>query len=349
MNLTKDESTVHLEIISDKKSVLDKNKPPTSPTHSANSLLCGIIFGCVFSFLLIPNNNHGEVSSLTKNGSKVEVATETMNLAEYLHREVRVLCFMMTWEEPLTRQADIIMDTWAKRCNKFIFFSNKADPSLPYIKDVVIYKETTNWSQLKEAITYVYKKHSNDFDWILKVNDNSYVVMENLRHLLYQYDTDWPLIIGQRFLSQDYMTGVFTLSRRAMIRLIDEGFPNKELCGDEYYHNGDMAISQCCQHLNIIKVDGIDSSGRGQFFQNGPEHALFPERQNDYDKWYWHKLNQGLNNCCSDRLVAIQGVYNEDYYYMEYFIYKVHAFGRHRNPEPLPSKMTLDQVVKNNY
>jgi glycoprotein-N-acetylgalactosamine 3-beta-galactosyltransferase len=47
---------------------------------------------------------------------------------------------------------------------------------------------------------YVYKHHLDDFDWILKSNDNSFVVLENLRWMLYQYDTDWPVLIGQRFL-----------------------------------------------------------------------------------------------------------------------------------------------------
>jgi len=335
---------VQLVFNSDKKS--DKNPP----THSAHALICGIIFGFIFSFLLIPNNNHEESNLLTKTGNNTEGEAETTNLAEYLHREVRVLCFMMTHDDALKRQADIIMDTWAKRCNKFIFFSTIADPTLPNIKDVVILKETTSWTQLQEAMNYVYRKHSDDFDWILKANDNSYVVMENLRHLLYQYDTDWPLIIGQRFLAEDYMNGVFALSRRATIRLIADAFPNKEFCGSEYWHNGDIAIAQCCQRLNILKVDGIDNTGRGQFFQNGPDQALLPERQSeDFDQWYLHKLKQGLNNCCSDRLVAIQGIYNEGFYYLEYFIYKVHAFGRHRNREPLPPKMTLNQVMESSY
>lgn len=51
-------------------------------------------------------------------------------------------------------------------------------------------------------MSYVYKHHLNDFDWILKTNDNTYMVMENLRWLLYQYEPDWPLIIGQRYLQE---------------------------------------------------------------------------------------------------------------------------------------------------
>lgn len=66
----------------------------------------------------------------------------------------------------------------------------------------MILHETDSFAQLREAYKYVYMNHHNEFDWILKTNDNSYIVLENLRHLLYQYESDWPLIIGQRTLKE---------------------------------------------------------------------------------------------------------------------------------------------------
>lgn len=213
---------------------------------------------------------------------------------------------------------------------------------------VLNYKENS-WLRLQEALSYIYKHHLNDFDWILKANDNTYIVMENLRHLLFQYETDWPLLIGQRFLMEDYMIGTYAISKRAFTRLIEKGFTNEEIC-DLKTPNEDMAISKCLQHLNVIQIDAIDDEGKGMFFQNSPDSALFPEKIDpDYDKWWWHKFKQGPSNCCSDRLVAIQNVINTHLYYMEYFIYKVHAFGRHRLPEPLPRKKTLDEIVKEKF
>lgn len=148
------------------------------------------------------------------------------------------------------------------------------------------------------------------------------------------------------------MVGVYAFSRSAFTRLVEDGFQNIEICKQDAIDedkDGDKAISKCFQQLNVLKVDGIDSTGRGMFFQNGPEGALFPEKTDDYDKFYFHKLKQGIDNCCSDRLIAIQGITGANLYYMEYFIYKVHAFGRHRNREPLPPKISLDEIIKNNY
>lgn len=60
----------------------------------------------------------------------------------------------------------------------------------------------TEYKKMREAYKYIYKHNLNDFDWILKAKDDSYIVMENLRHMLYQYQADWPIQIGQRFLTQ---------------------------------------------------------------------------------------------------------------------------------------------------
>lgn len=70
------------------------------------------------------------------------------------------------------------------------------------MENVVILSATDSLEKLREAFKYVYTHHLNDFDWVLKTNDNSYVVLENLRHLLYQYETDWPIVIGQRYLNE---------------------------------------------------------------------------------------------------------------------------------------------------
>jgi hypothetical protein len=186
--------------------------------------------------------------------------------------------------------------------------------------------------------------------------------------MLFQYETDWPLIIGQRFLkevlqtkifhlfnflnnrisSKDYMIGDYVLSKRAFTRLLEDAFTNSEIC-ELTSNDDDKEVSKCLEHINIIKVDGVDHEGRGRFFRNNPESALFPEKFDDYDKWYWTKLKQGIENCCSDRLIALQNFHNAHLYYLEYFIYKVHTFGRHRKPEPLPRKLSLEEIVKNNY
>lgn len=144
------------------------------------------------------------------------------------------------------------------------------------------------------------------------------------------------------------MPGVWVLSKGAFTKLIGNAFKNEEIC-DLKGGTDDQQIAKCLEHINVIKVDGIDRYGKGMFFRNNPEAHLFPEKYDDSDKWYWHKFQQGLENCCSDRLISVQNFHNVHLYYMEYYVYKVHAFGRHRNPEPLPDKLSLEEIIRRNY
>lgn len=107
-------------------------------------------------------------------------------------------------------------------------------------------------------------------------------------------------------------------------------------------------MSRCMNSVKIVKVESIDDKGKAQFFHHNPELALFPAKTEQYDSEYRFKLRQGLENCCSDRLAVLNNHWGAHLYYLEYFIYKVHAFGRHRRPEPLPKKVTLEKVIKDN-
>jgi hypothetical protein len=138
------------------------------------------------------------------------------------------------------------------------------------------------------------------------------------------------------------------LSKAALKLLVEKAFPDEKNCNTKTGYM-DVEITKCMESVKIVQVESIDDKGKAQFFNDNPEKALFPAKTDEYDSNYRFKLRQGLENCCSDRLVAIDNWWGTHLYYYEYFIYKVHAFGRHRLPEPLPErKKSLDQVIKDN-
>ena len=61
-------------------------------------------------------------------------------------------------------------------------------------------KEGREWLFAKTiaSLKYIWQHHKDDADWFFKADDDTYVVMENLRHLLKDFDPKLPHYLGLR-------------------------------------------------------------------------------------------------------------------------------------------------------
>lgn len=53
------------------------------------------------------------------------------NLVDFLYNSERVLCFVLSYDEEINETAKYIINTWGKRCNKLILFSDKLSEFSP--------------------------------------------------------------------------------------------------------------------------------------------------------------------------------------------------------------------------
>lgn len=170
------------------------------------------------------------------------------------------------------------------------------------------------WAKTKEAYGYIYANHLQDGDWFLKADDDTYVVLENLRYMLAPYPPEAPIYFGCRFkpfVKQGYMSGGagYVLSREALVRFVERGIPDSKMCRQSASGAEDVEMGKCMEHLGVVAGDSRDAAGRGRFFPFVPEHHLIPAHMNT-DFWYWkyifYKTNEViLRATTSDNVCAI--------------------------------------------
>jgi glycoprotein-N-acetylgalactosamine 3-beta-galactosyltransferase len=125
----------------------------------------------------------------------------------------KILCFLLTHSKS-HRKVKAVLHTWGKRCDKWVVASDLAVPDLHAVqmKSAPTYQNL--WNKLNETLHYIYENyfgfppgHENHYDWFFKVDDDTFVVMENLRAFLASPQVqdasspkdEEPLIYGRHF------------------------------------------------------------------------------------------------------------------------------------------------------
>ena len=138
-------------------------------------------------------------------------------------QRVRVLCIVITCQKNLLTKAKAVKETWAKRCDKTIFISEKMDVEFPAISlPGILPGHEKLWSKTYAAFLNAYEQYVDSFDWFLKTDDDTYVIMENLKAFLAGYNPSKPYYFGKRFKPYgEYMSGGagYVLSRESLVRV----------------------------------------------------------------------------------------------------------------------------------
>ncbi|KAF7233698.1 hypothetical protein EG68_09871 [Paragonimus skrjabini miyazakii] len=265
-------------------------------------------------------------------------------IAKFLAKRVRVLCMVMTLPANHAKKAVAVRDTWASRCNAHIFLSSVVNETLPSIAAVVNESREALWDKAKFAIHYAVKNYATDYDFFLKADDDTFVIVENLRKLLMDHSPEDPFIMGRRFrpfVKQGYLSGGggYVMSRAALLNIHMGLLKEKECAGNESGGAEDVRIGKCAEVVGVRLIDSLDPVGLERFHPFGPSYMMDKAALNSlswFQQYNYHKISTGFN-CCSDYTVSFHYVKPEDMYVYHYFLYHLHPYGIHRDYQELLS------------
>ncbi|KAK7500013.1 hypothetical protein BaRGS_00008861 [Batillaria attramentaria] len=253
--------------------------------------------------------------------------------------KIRVLCWIPSMKERLDR-VRAVNETWLARCDGHVFFINNVKPN--FSDDVVVSPIMGEGRKMlsrkvKDAMEYVYDYHGSDYDWFLKADDDSYIVMENLKFLLSHYDPSQAVYLGHplKWLSPGgYMQGGagYVLSRTALQTFVVNGTKGKACQFELFFDGEDHYVGACLHKLGVPKHNTLDRHGRETFHSLNPVTHIsgpIPSTQLVQD----HFTMVAGDECCSELTISFHWVDAGLMRTIEHLLYKTSVYGRQVNVE----------------
>ncbi|KAI6212723.1 hypothetical protein M3Y94_00062200 [Aphelenchoides besseyi] len=165
--------------------------------------------------------------------------------------------------------------TWAPRCNKYFFVTANDDSELPSVNLNVTAGRENLWLKTQRAFKYLYETDLDNYDWFLKADDDTFVIMENLRFMLLAYSPDDPIYFGCKLKPQvrhGYMSGGagYVLSREALKRFVEEALNNTEQCKPNLAKDEDIYMGSCLEAVDVVAGDSRDLNGNHRMLPLAP-------------------------------------------------------------------------------
>ncbi|XP_043647508.1 glycoprotein-N-acetylgalactosamine 3-beta-galactosyltransferase 1 isoform X1 [Drosophila teissieri] len=247
----------------------------------------------------------------------------------------RIFCIISTYEYRHKQVATHIHRTWVRHCDHYLFVSDDSDH---YLEPAVFMHMNDKWHRMRAYLEYVYKYHFHQGDWFLYCNDDNFVVVDNLRHMLKTYSPNELIYFGCKLRTPNglvYMlegSGI-VFSGAALKRFALAALTNESICSSEERGNTfTEELGRCLTNVNVIAGDSRDELQGHRFLpfdadlhlgstfnQSLEQHKYFLDRS------YYPVIDMHLP--VSLHLICFHMNYIINIYDVYYFAYVTRVFG----------------------
>lgn len=213
---------------------------------------------------------------------------------------------------------------------------------------------------MKLMLKFIHRNYIDEYDWFIKADDDTFLIVENLRFLLAAYLPDEPIYFGHKFNTTGYFSGGsdYVMSRQTVRIFVEKVLTNpiifhkreaqKSPCHVETdWQNEDWSMASCLENYDIYAGDSRDLIKRDGFFPFLPQGPL--SGKPDSSNWHWQQKyyfnDEGLN-AYSNYSISYHYI-SSNYQYDLYFLtYRLQIYGIKRRFPPPPKKKNCSEVVR---
>ena len=205
--------------------------------------------------------------------------------------------------------------------------------SIPEAKETVPIKVTEKkgytqtWSKTRKTMELLHAQYLHQFDWFFKADDDTYVIMDNLRRFLHRKNSSKLELYGKIMtngLSKDgYPQGGagYAFGRAALDKLVTVGFKTGPRCPNvnRSGHGDDAYIGVCFADSGVILAkDSLDSQGRELFhaLNFSTEFFIRWDTKHPFYRQAYHK--EAMRKCCSNESITFHYVKGRDQLLMDF-------------------------------
>lgn len=305
------------------------------------AFLVGVMLGCYYASIRKnvfrkPKIVGSVIENKPVNETERFLVADDTTIADNLAKSIRVLCWV---HSPQRSQFDSIKKTWAKRCTAFVATTNTGPNSTEIYN---IHRGEHQYSNIDNAFLFIYSQFNGKYDWFIKTDGNSYVVVENLRYKLYGLDSKEPIAVGLVKNStnvMDYLSdkAAYALSNAALKKLVD-GLADEDTCTTaKQIPIDEFRIDNCLKEISVKYANSTDEHGKQLFFDQNLDDFFLPNATVVFPyPWYeQYKVNHFLDHA-SNYSISFYGVTPNQMYVMEFLIYQLRPYGLETKMPPLP-------------